>query len=350
MAYTLKSVPEDFIVEEIPGFHEDPAGQHLILKVTKREFDTEEVAQLLARRLSVARKTIGYAGTKDRHAVTTQYFSVRAIDERAVRLFSHEKIALEVVGRSREPLTLGDLGGNRFTIVVRNLAEKECLKQGLRTVAFPNYFGEQRFSTHNTIVGKQLVRKEFSEAAAALREHLRQEYARLFLATLEKRPEDAVGALNLLPRHILLMYVHSYQSLLWNEVLATVLRRTLADEREVEQAGQQLVYSRSHEYPTAFVIPILGFWLELPSLDSFVRAEYESVLAREQVGPRDFIIKQLQGMTSEGGERASIATVKDLSVAQPTADEHNEGKFRQTLRFSLPKGCYATVLLRALYP
>jgi tRNA pseudouridine13 synthase len=117
--YVLKHSPEDFVVEEIPALSLDEKGAYLILRVTKRGRNTEEAAERLAHLSGVGRKDVGYAGNKDRNAVTTQFFSVRTGRNDAGR--GHPDLMVSVVGRSRVPLTLGALEGNRFVIVVRNL-------------------------------------------------------------------------------------------------------------------------------------------------------------------------------------------------------------------------------------
>ncbi|MBR9703572.1 tRNA pseudouridine(13) synthase TruD, partial [Candidatus Woesearchaeota archaeon] len=106
--YTLKHVPEDFIVEEIaPAFDENSDGEFLIVKIVKRGMNTEDVAKKLSEALHIPRKFVGYCGAKDRHAITTQYMSLKEIKKEQVASFDYEKITLEVVGSKNIPLSLG---------------------------------------------------------------------------------------------------------------------------------------------------------------------------------------------------------------------------------------------------
>ena len=147
----LRAEPEDFVVEEDLGFEPDGAGHHLLLKVRKREANTEWVARQLARGLGCQARDIGFAGLKDRRAVTTQWFSVPAGKQGRELMsgFAGEGFeVLEVHGHGRK-LPRGALSGNRFTLRVRELTvPREELARRLQCIAsegVPNYFGPQRF-------------------------------------------------------------------------------------------------------------------------------------------------------------------------------------------------------------
>ncbi len=147
----LKSAPEDFLVEERLSFTPSQSGAHWLLRVEKRGANTGWVAGELARHAGVPAVEVGYAGLKDRHAVTVQWFSVPARPRPADfwrGLHAAEYRVLEVVGNSRK-LQRGALAGNRFRSRLRGalwpaarLAEKLAL---LCTAGAPNYFGPQRF-------------------------------------------------------------------------------------------------------------------------------------------------------------------------------------------------------------
>ena len=147
----LRAQPEDFVVEEDLGFQPDGAGHHLLLKVRKREANTEWVAKQLARALGCPPRDIGFAGLKDRRAVAVQWFSVPAGKQgrEAVTGLAGEGFeVLEVHGHGRK-LPRGALAGNRFRIQVRGLTvPREQLAARLARIAregVPNYFGPQRF-------------------------------------------------------------------------------------------------------------------------------------------------------------------------------------------------------------
>ena len=148
---TLRTTPEDFQVDEILGFEAAGAGPHALLRVRKRGANTEWVARELARVAGCKPFEVGFAGLKDRNALTTQSFTVprgkrAASDFLAVRGEGYEVIA---AAEHQRKLPRGALEGNGFEIVVRGvrcdaaaLAQRVTL---LRDGGVPNYFGEQRF-------------------------------------------------------------------------------------------------------------------------------------------------------------------------------------------------------------
>lgn len=151
----LRTEPEDFVVEEDLGFAPSGSGPHVLLRVRKRNANTEWVARELARAAGCRVKEVGYAGLKDRHAVAVQWFSVplpRARsgltlgDLAALRGEGFE--VLEAHAHSRK-LPRGALAGNRFMIRVRDLnASRNAVEHRLNVIAqegVPNYFGPQRF-------------------------------------------------------------------------------------------------------------------------------------------------------------------------------------------------------------
>lgn len=290
----LKTRPEDFLVDEIP-IDFSGEGEYLIVHVKKRMLNTEDVAKILSDKLRVLRKNIGYAGTKDKVALTTQYFSFKGLDEERITQFTHKEIELTLVGRHNKPLSLGDLKGNSFVIVARNLKKPLIAKEFVR-----NYFGPQRFGKQNVAVGRCIIKKSFKEACDLL----------------NLPSKDPCKELLMIPRHTLLLYVHSYQSWLWNTVLEGLVN-----------PPEQL--------------PLIGFGTELEAYGEDVVYRYNRLLEIEEITLRSFIIRQLANISPEGAERDSFVAVQDLVLG-----EFKDGV--QQVSFTLQKGSYATVAVHAL--
>src|SRR5579863_5437962 len=147
----LRAEPEDFLVEELLGFEAAGAGQHVLLKVRKRNANTQWIAGELARACGCRPADIGYAGLKDRRAVATQWFTVpqsRLSPPDWVGISSGEYEVLEAHRHSRK-LPRGALAGNRFVIRVRRATvDDPSLASRLADIerrGVPNYFGPQRF-------------------------------------------------------------------------------------------------------------------------------------------------------------------------------------------------------------
>ena len=162
----IRSTAEDFRVEELPGFEPSGSGEHLLLTIEKRGMNTAFVARRLAEWAGVGDVAIGYAGLKDRHAVTLQRFSVHLPRRVAPELSTLELDAggerLHVVDHCwhAKKLPRGALAGNRFVLVLRDVVgDRAAIDQRLGAIALrgvPNYFGEQRFGRGGDNVGHAL--------------------------------------------------------------------------------------------------------------------------------------------------------------------------------------------------
>ncbi len=150
----IRVEPEDFRVYEEVGVEPDGEGEHLWLKLRKREWNTEDLAVWLARQAGVPRRRVNYSGRKDRRAVTEQWFSIH-LPGQADPAFDWPPGVEELLARRhRRKLQRGTHRANRFVLRVRDLrGDPEALEAGLAKVAaegVPNYFGAQRFGAHNS--------------------------------------------------------------------------------------------------------------------------------------------------------------------------------------------------------
>ncbi len=147
----LRACPEDFVVEEQLGYSASGAGEHVLLRLRKRGRNTQEVAQALARFADVPPVAVSYAGLKDRHAVTTQHFSVQLPGRAAPDWSELEDESLTVLAAERHhrKVRRGALRGNRFMLRITDVdGDRVALEDRLRAIAAagtPNYFGAQRF-------------------------------------------------------------------------------------------------------------------------------------------------------------------------------------------------------------
>ena len=185
LAARIRSTPEDFFVEEVSGFEASGAGEHLLLTIEKRGMNTAFAAKRIAEWAGVAESAIGYAGMKDRHAVTRQRFSVwipKKVAPALDALQSDELKVLEHAWHSRK-LPRGALAGNRFVLVLREVeGAREAVEQRLQAIArdgVPNYFGEQRFGRGGNVqqavamfAGRRVKREERSMLLSAARSEL----------------------------------------------------------------------------------------------------------------------------------------------------------------------------------
>ncbi len=301
----LKQVPEDFIVEEKISLEFTP-GLFLYVQVRKKNRTTLDVAQELARQLRIPLKHIGFAGLKDKAALTTQVFSLKSIHKERLYSVSLNTVELTVLGQGVIPVSLGAHEGNKFTIVVRDI---DKLPIACRKVL--NLFGEQRFSKNNEEIGHALIHKDFTTAAKLVAEQ--HEEARF---ALQHEPRNPIGALQVLPLKLLRLYVSAFQAHIWNSA----------------------VHTCQHAEKT---LPLPGFGMR----------EEEcviEVMKNEKVNARDFVIPQLPQVSAEGGERSVFVDVEELQIGQLLDDELNPGKKKCFLEFYLTKGAYATEVVKQM--
>ncbi|RZN34052.1 MAG: tRNA pseudouridine(13) synthase TruD [Methanophagales archaeon ANME-1-THS] len=432
----IKTIPADFVVREITeplqGRGAEPhtrergqsprvrgqrgeaplEGRYLIAELTKENWDTHSAVREIARRLGVSRNRIGFAGTKDKFALTTQRISIWDTDEDALERVKIADISLTVIGRSNKAVSLGDLHGNEFKIVIRNLeGEKEELTEKIELITneleelggIPNFFGVQRFGisrpiTH--IVGKYLIQGEIKAAVMSyladifpgeseeakharrlckegdLKACLKQmplalRYERAMLNELVKRgcerEADLLAAFSALPKTLQKLFVHAYQAYLFNLVVSQRMARKIplnraiegdvvcfltefgiADPDKVERVTEEKVeaMNRLIKRGRAFVTaPIFGY--EAAYADGMQGEIERSVLCDEAIELADFYSEKMPELSSKGTRRPVVVPVQmKLCEDEITDDELNPGRLKVTLQFFLPKGSYATVLLR----
>ncbi len=181
----LKTLPEDFCVDEILGFEPEGEGEHVFLHLQKRELNTPELVQRISTLSGIHPRDIGFSGMKDRNAVTRQWFSVRMAGraEPDWRGLENEEVTLLAAGRHRRKLKRGVHRANAFRLLLREVeGEREAIAarlERLRECGAPNYFGEQRFGREGSTLaqarewmrggGRRLSRNKRSLYLSALR-------------------------------------------------------------------------------------------------------------------------------------------------------------------------------------
>lgn len=168
----LRATDDDFVVEEIPAYTASGSGPHVLATIEKRGLTTLEAVRRIAASLGVAEHDVGTAGLKDRHAVTRQQISLPPpVTPEAVLALALDGVTVLAAARHGNKLKTGHLRGNRFTLVVRELAcaPDEALRRAeailarlARPPGAPAFYGEQRFGRggENVELGLRLLRGE----------------------------------------------------------------------------------------------------------------------------------------------------------------------------------------------
>ncbi|MFB6164167.1 MAG: tRNA pseudouridine(13) synthase TruD [Haloarculaceae archaeon] len=386
------------------------AYPHVLVRATLSGWDTNDFASALSNALGASRERVSWAGTKDKRAITTQLFSVADADPDAVAAVELSDADIEVLGRTGRPILFGDLAGNAFAVTVRDADGPERIDEitaDLRAfaggepddadapVAVPNYFGQQRFGSKRPVtheVGLAVVRGDWegavlqyvgnpherepedTRAARAYAEETRDwqgaldrfpkwlGYERAMCQELAERdaetPADFRAALETMPTNLQQLVVNAAQSSLFNRMLSERLERGLPFDRPV--AGDVVCFA-DRDAPDD---------LPLPDTDRLQRVDENRVetVARHCERGRAFVTAPLVGTETElgDGEPGEIerAVLEDAGIDPGDFDLpgefHSTGTRRAiqvqtaltverdppTFAFRLPKGSYATVLLR----
>jgi len=175
---TLKSSPEDFLVTEDLGFGPDGDGEHLLLRIRKKGCNTRFVADYLAKYLKVHAREVSFAGQKDKHAITEQWFCVRLPGKEMPDMSRFTLEGCEVLehARHRRKLRLGALKGNAFTLVLRNISDSydaDIRLQAIAKVGVPNYFGSQRFGINGNNLQQAL---RWAQSETPLRDRTKRSF------------------------------------------------------------------------------------------------------------------------------------------------------------------------------
>ena len=387
----LRTSAEDFLVEEIPLEGKGgTTGPYLICRLTKKNWELQHAVKEIAKRLGMSHRRIGWAGTKDRNAITKQWISLYNVTAEQVANVQLKDIMLEPLAQSNEQLSLGDLQGNRFDIVIRDCNSSGDLPaqvQGLRDYVLngvPNYFGLQRFGairpvTH--VVGEWILRGDYEQAVMAYvgqefpgeAEHIRSvraaylatrdpepalhnlpnqmAYERAMLHHLHTHAGDYAGALCELPPKLLSMFVSAFQSYIFN----CALSRRFDDGHTLTGpvAGDQLIFAngRTDTVTEANMKAVsmhiargrCGIALFMPGKEPFIAKSegdraIEALLAERGITAENFFSASKFVSTKFDGAWRPIALKTDITASVDGSDVR--------LVFTLPPGHYATTVCR----
>jgi tRNA pseudouridine13 synthase len=396
----LRKSSEDFIVDEVSIYpEEDEAGGFTIAEIRVNNWETNRLIRQMSRQLGISRKRIGFAGTKDKRGISTRLFSFKATRDQ-VNKIRLKDVELLKVYHARKGLDLGNLIGNRFQIAIRDyvisegdakiMVDETCEKLN-ELHGFPNFFGHQRFGSFRPVthtVGKMITHGDFKGAVHAyLGNPIDLEGEDAYLArkaiddgenykdALLKFPDylgfekamlnrlvvnesDYIGAIEALPKNLQMMFVHAYQSYIFNRILSRRIKEGLLSLEPqvgdivapkdangsvdiknlilVKEANLEKVKKRISEKKASITGLVPG---SEPDLAKGSQGELENqVLEEEGVVDMNFIIPQIRQLSSRGTRRALVSNVKDL--------DYEIKEDAVSMNFELSKGCYATSLLR----
>jgi tRNA pseudouridine13 synthase len=338
--FLFNSTSRDFIVEEIPLYAFSGEGEHLIIKIRKKDTTTWEMLETLASHLGIKKREIGYAGLKDKHAMTIQYISILKKHQDKIEHFNHDKIKVLDSYIHNNKIRIGHLKGNRFHIRLKKVfgIQKEKIESTLKWIekyGVPNYFGTQRFgnSKQNWSDGKAIL-----EGKLKIRDRSKKEFL-----------------------------INAYQSYLFNNwlshriELSLVLQKFSEDEAEkimqlpsgaLKNTKKQTHFFKLLEGDLMMHYPH-GRLFELEDIQNESKRFFNQDIAptgllsgnktkRSQKIANEFEKQYDQNIASMGVRRYAWIFVENIE------GKYNAERAHYELSFMLPKGCYATNVLDVL--
>ncbi len=384
----VKQQPSDFIVEEITTItFSKERDAHQIFLMEKKDQDTFEAIDVISQTFHIPKQEIGYAGLKDKHAITCQYISIPS--KYVIDCAQLKSPVLHFQGYHQKKLYIGDLQGNRFTITIRDLTQKK-LKQiketslMVRTFGVPNYFDSQRFGSviHNEFIMRYILQNNYEKAMRIFLTYY-EKYERKSIKddkrTIETNWEqlDKVHIRNIIfqqcikeylqtqswhkaylkiPHNIRELHKNAFQSYLWNECIKELLKQTLGS---------------AHLFPVKYHIGTLLFYQKMPieqeknlpktfktisNIGTYSAPEkdiIDVVLSKQGIRLSDLDIKQKTGVYFSSIDREIILHPTDLIISIPIEDELNTNPHsphhKLQISFILPKGSYATMITKGIF-
>ncbi len=377
----VKQRPEDFRVEELTDVVASKTGDFALYRLDKIGWTTPDALAVVRRRWKIDMRRLAFAGLKDRHADTTQFITIY---RGPARNLTHEKIHVTYLGQVEVPFSSAHIRANRFTITVRHLTPQDELAalqaiDEIPHVGVPNYFDDQRFGSVNDgdFIGREMVFGRFEQALrlalTAPYEHDRAEAkhekatlrtywgdwsqcavklggcdARPLINFLVANPHDFAGAIARLKPELGGLYLAAYQSYLWNKMLD----RWLRDQFPRQNLGTIRLSVGDFAVPLSGNDELLKEWstLTMPLPSARLKESstvIDAVLADEGLTLPLLKVPGLEKPFFSKGDRIACLRPEGLSTAAGDDDLNRERRKLQ-LTFELPRGCYATMVIKRI--
>jgi tRNA pseudouridine13 synthase len=314
----LRQYPEDFQVDEDLGFEPDGDGDHVLLQVRKRGQNTQWLAGKIARLAGINERDIGYAGMKDRHAVTTQWFSVNVAGrvEPDWSALDSDDVQVLTVARHRRKLRRGTLTGNHFQITLRDVhgdqSEINRRLEAVRDRGVPNYFGEQRFGGDNLARAEAVFNGRLRPKRHQRSLYLSSARSFLFNSVLSRRVE-----------------AHNWDSALNGDVMQLAGSHSVFKMTEIDADIEQRLQEKDI-HPTG---PLWGAG-EIMTMAQAQALELETLQPHQTL--------------CQGLEHAGLKQQRRALRLIPVAMSWTFSEASLTVGFFLEAGSYATVVLREI--
>ena len=333
----LRRLIEDFVVEELNNFTPSDSGKFKLFSLEKRGLETYYIINYLSRTNNIPRREFGYAGLKDKHAITKQYLTIPC--EREINTLKEKNFDIGFIGYVDKKIQLGELLGNRFKITVREITKgelKEIYKRAskITEIGVPNYYDSQRFGSFikGVFIAKLVAENQFEQAVKAYltsykksenkdlkkdKREILSKWPELSNANVKNKTLKAIideflkhndweKAYTRIPSHVRELHKHSYESYQWNENVKNLIKNLEATYSIKYNAGTLLFYKKISENEIIKIPPVID--------------------------GRNVIVKPT-----------------NFTISEPLNDELSKHRFKINVSFDLLKGSYATIIIKRIF-
>ncbi|WP_297209408.1 MULTISPECIES: tRNA pseudouridine(13) synthase TruD [Thermodesulfovibrio] len=388
MEYKIKVKPEDFQVREISSLPLTDRGSFGVFKLKKQGWNTVDLLKKISRQFFIPPSRISYGGKKDRHALTEQLITI----EKPPKGFhiKEKNYSLKLIGFSKEPMQPRHIEGNHFTITIRSISTEgeQYLQEPLKKIerdGLINYFDDQRFGSFDSkqgFIGEKIIKEHYNGAVKIYLTHIhpedkkeakerkkklfenwgnweqclnlaKTEFEKFSFAHLKDNPRDFLSLIRKIPKEDISMFFSCYQSFLWNETVRRLILSMTEEEAILSHrgiAGDYLFFSemetKKREYLENLKIPTASSKVTMP--DKLTESIYNALLKERDVKPSMFNLRKIRHAFFKSVEREVLIKPQQFEY-EIREDEIYEGKRKLILKFILPRGSYATMLIKRLF-
>ncbi len=384
MKIKIRQKHEDFVVKEIINTKKYLLGKYYLYELTKENINTLQAISYIAKKFNIPLKYIGFCGLKDKHAITTQYIT---IPKKFGKIEINEpKLKLKCLYPVRNKLKIGDLIGNYFKIVVRNIKEnyKDKILENieiLKKYGAPNYFDSQRFGSvfDNKFIIKEYIlgnyengikifltkyKKSENKKIKDLKRFINENWGKwekilkymkekniknktfLNIISFLERTNDFKESYKFIDKRLLQLFTSAYQSYLWNECIKEIIRNNSKRFKTVEYACGELYF---HDCYCNFGFEYFPTIVPDKEYSEDVLKVINKVLKQEKIKISDLNKVLDLNCMFYYSERKVIIYPNNFKHSEFLSDELNKSRCKMILEFELPKGSYATIIIKRIF-
>jgi len=399
-------IKEDY---QNPPFSEEFKDKFTTFNLVKINKNTIDVINLIAKLLGISSYNIHYSGLKDKNSISVQKVSIRGNHVDKLKKVKIRDIFIRNIIPTKKSVSMGSHWGNNFTITIRNIENKNNLRGHVEEIiktlikkGFPNYFGLQRFGSfrpNSHMIGRYILEGNYEKAfnefvittystesqeARMVRNNLKNSgdlerafnefpkslyWEKLMIKHLMDNDGGYKGAINKLPFNLKKLLISAYQSFIYNKALSLRVKNGLSffepvkgdvvsilDDINGQVTKIKYIYNGLYDKyldeaiklnRAAIIVPIVGFNTDLNDFP-LMKTFFDKVIKQERVDIKFFNNRLLKENSFKGSFKPIIVKPIELKILRFKDDDLYPGKMKLTIEFSLPKGTYATMLLREL--